>query len=452
MCGSRVSIFAVSLLAILLPTRPVAAENWSQFRGPNGGVVKDANLPVEWTKDKLVLWKASIPGIAWSQPVVWGDKVFITTAVTDQPTKPNPLEGGPGISRFEIFFGASQKPPEVNYQWKLLCLDAATGNVVWEKTAREGRPTIRIHLNNTYASETPVTDGERVIAYFGMAGVYCYDLDGNLLWEKDLGAYPMQFGWGTGSSPLLFEDYVYIQCDNDKESFLVALDKESGEQVWRTPREEKSNWSTPYIWKNSVRTELVTAGGSQMRSYDPKSGELLWSMKSSGRTATTPVAANELLYVDSYDRLTGGSGTLAAIRPGASGDISLSGKETASDHVAWSLRLRGQRVASPLVCNDCLYVLEQNSGIVRCLDAQSGEEHYRQRLPGARGFTASPIGNGNKVYCIDQNGMTTVLEAGSEFNAIATSELGEMCWASPAVVGDRLLIRTLDHLYCIGSQ
>jgi outer membrane protein assembly factor BamB len=394
-----------------------------------------------------------VPGVAWSQPIVWGERIFVTTAEAEQQPKPDPKNSGPGVSRFALLFGGvSQEPPDVIYRWKVLCLDAASGKTVWEKVAREGRPTIRIHPNNTYASETPVTDGERIIAYFGMTGVYCYDLEGNLLWDKELGVFPTQFAWGTGSSPLMSGDLVYIQCDNDKASFLVALDKTTGDERWRVERDEKSNWSTPYIWTSNIRRELVTAGGKSIRSYNPKTGELLWSMAGNGRSATTPIGNNELLFVDSYDRLTGNSGIFAAIRPGAAGDISLKPRETNNSHVAWSVRLSGTRVASPIICEDSIYVLGQGGGIVHCLNAQTGQELYRKRLPDSAGFTASPLANSGKIYCLDQNGLTTVIEAGPELKVLASNSLAEMCWASPAVAGDRLLIRTVDHLYCIGHQ
>jgi outer membrane protein assembly factor BamB len=447
----RISILVLATATWLL-SAAAPAENWSQFRGADAGVVNDVRLPLEWGPDKQVVWKVRIPGVAWSQPVVWGERIFVTTAQTDQQPRPDPANRGAGISGFAMLFGADQQPPKENYRWKVLCLDAATGKTLWEQTARSGRPTIKIHPNNTYASETPVTDGERVIAYFGMAGMYCYDLAGNALWSKDLGAYPTQFGWGTGSSPVLFGDHVFVQCDNDKASFLVALDKRSGDEAWRVERDEKSNWSTPFLLKNKLRAELVAAGGTQIRSYDPDHGALLWFMKGNGRTATTPAGDAELLYVDSYDRLTGTNGVLAAIRPGAAGDISLSGEETSNSHVAWSLRFRGTRVASPLIYQNCVYVLEQNNGIVRCLNAQTGAEHFRKRLPVASGFTASPLANDGKIYCLDQNGRNIVIEAGPELKVIASSAIDEMCWASPAVASDRLLIRTVDHLYCIGRQ
>jgi len=446
-------VVAFLMLSISLPR--TVGENWSQFRGAAlDGVEDEATLPTTWAQDKHVVWKVAIPGTGWSQPIVWGDKVFLTTAVSDAQAKPDPTNKGPGVSPLAALFASSSsfKPPEANYQWKVLCLDATTGDVKWERVAREGRPTIHIHPNNTYATETPATDGERLIAHFGMTGIYCYDLDGNELWSKDLDAYPTQFGWGTGSSPVLSGEYVYIQCDNDKQSFIAALDKRTGDEAWRKERDERSNWSTPYIWKNKVRTELVTAGGGKMRSYDPMTGAVLWEMDGSGRTAITPVGDEELLYVDSYDRLTGGSGTFAAIRPGASGDISLDAKDADHPHIAWSMRLTGYRVASPLLYHDCLYVLENQNGIIRCLDAKTGAEHYRKRLPGAKGFTASPLGSGGKVYCVDQNCRTFVLEASPELEILATNDLNEMCWSSPAAAVERLLLRTVDHLYCIGDD
>lgn len=434
-------------------TSSVTAENWNQFRGPRAGQVTAAELPLEWAADQNIAWQTRLSGVAWSQPVVWGDRIFVTTAESDKQPRPDPNDRGPGFNRFALLVGGvNLEPPKINYRWKVLCVDAENGQTLWERVAREGEPTIKTHPNNTYASETPVTDGERVITYFGMTGVYCYDMEGNLVWSKDLGAFPTQFGWGTGSSPLLVDDLVYIQCDNDTASFLVALDKRTGDERWRVERDEKSNWSTPYLWTNTLRRELVTAGGNAVRSYDPETGEQLWSMKGSGRTATTPVAGDELLYVDTYDRLTGTSGVLAAIRPGGKGDISLAKSETAGTHVAWSVRLRGTRTASPVVSHDCLYVLGQGGGIVHCINARSGEEHYRKRIPDAAAFTASPLVHGGNVYCLDEEGRSTVIAAGPELKVLHTNALGEMCWASPAVVGNRLLIRTVDHLFCVGSD
>ena len=396
-------------LFIAFASRPAVAEDWPQFRGPGGnGLAAESKLPTQWEKDKNIAWKVKLPGLAWSQPVVWGDKIFVTTAQTDKEEKPSLGPGGPGFGpggpggfgprggrggfgpgggrggfgpgggrggfgpggggRGEKSganrgpesegkgppggggpqFGSKKgppgfgptgggEPPNVVYRWKVLCLDAALGKVLWEKTAREGKPRTPKSPSNTYATETPVTDGERVIAYFGMTGVYCYDLSGKLLWDKDLGAYPMQMGWGTSSSPVLDGGRVFVQCDNDKTSFLVALEKKTGDEAWRVARDENSNWSTPYVWKNRQRTELVTSGGTKIRSYDPASGKLIWELDAGGSSYATPVGDDDLLYVESPGRMMGAGGFLAAIRPGAAGDISLKEGETARAFVAWSI-------------------------------------------------------------------------------------------------------------------
>jgi outer membrane protein assembly factor BamB len=419
------------------------AEDWTQFRGPLGdSIVRNAAFPEQWAEGMHVAWKVPLPGRGWSQPVVSKGRVFVTTAVCDEEEKPRRGEMG-------IVPGAADSRKFV-YRWKLLCLAADTGAVLWDETAHEGKPRIQKHRSNTFASETPATDGQIVIAYFGMTGINGYDFEGKRLWTKDLGAYPMQAGWGTGSSPVLYGDSVFVQCDNDKSSFLVALDKKTGDEIWRVPRDEPSNWSTPHLWKNQARTELVTAGGNKMRSYDPANGELLWEMKGNGRTSMSPVGTDELLFVDSVERILGSPGRLAAIRAGASGDISLKAKETANASVAWSVMLNTYRNTSPLVYADCLYMLEQNQGIVRCFDARTGKLHYQKRMPEAVGCNASPWAASGKIFCLDEVGHTIVFESGPEFKLVATNSLDEdMFWASAAFAGDRLILRSLQHLYCI---
>jgi outer membrane protein assembly factor BamB len=469
------------------------AQDWPQWRGPeSNSLAPQKKLPSEWGIDKNIAWKVALPGSGWSQPIVWDNKIFITTAVTENQTKPkagdfNPMAtadgpassgfgfpGGPGGFRGPddsnhdgpnrgdsgrerrgpggfMGFGTPQPPPDKIYLWKVVCLDSVTGNVVWEQTANSGKPRTTVNRNNTYASETPVTDGERVIAYFGNTGLYCYDMSGKPLWSKDLGAYKMQMGWGTGSSPVLHGDRVFIQCDNDEKSFLVALDKRTGDELWRIDRNEKSNWSTPYIWKNKQRIELITAGGTKLQSYNPENGELFWEMDAGGRNSLTPVGDQDFLYSDSVDRMMGGRGPIVAVRAGASGDISLKDAETSNEYVAWSVPLRTFRVSSPLLYEGCLYMLDQQRGQIRCYDAKTGQENYSEKLQGARGFSASPWASDGKVFCLDETGLTFVLKAGSEFKVLATNKLGETFWSSVAVVGEKLLLRGVDHLYCIAK-
>jgi len=446
---------------LLIGASCAIAQNWPQWRGPEGnGLAPEKKLPAEWGPDKNIAWKVALPGSGWSQPIVWDNKIFVTAAVTENQTKPkagdfNPMAtaDGPASNGFGFFrgFGPPSPPPDKIYLWKVICLDSVTGNVLWERTAREGKPRTTVNRNNTYASETPVTDGECVIAYFGNTGLYSYDLSGKLLWSKDLGNYKMQLGWGTGSSPVLHGNRVFIQCDNDEKSFLVALDKKTGDPLWRLDRQEKSNWSTPYIWKNKQRTELITAGGTKLQSQNPETGELFWEMGAGGRNSLTPVGGQELLYADSVDRMMGGSGPIVAIRAGASGDISLKGGETSNAFVAWSIPLRTFRVASPLLYEGCLYMLDQQRGQVRCYNAKTGQENYTERLEGTKGFTSSPWASDGKVFCLDETGLTVVLKAGPELEVLTTNRLDETFWSSVAVAGENLLLRGVDHLYCIAK-
>ena len=446
---------------LLIGASCAIAQNWPQWRGPEGnGLAPEKKLPAEWGPDKNIAWKVALPGSGWSQPIVWDNKIFVTAAVTENQTKPkagdfNPMAtaDGPASNGFGFFrgFGPPSPPPDKIYLWKVICLDSVTGNILWERTAREGKPRTTVNRNNTYASETPVTDGECVIAYFGNTGLYSYDLSGKLLWSKDLGNYKMQLGWGTGSSPVLHGNRVFIQCDNDEKSFLVALDKKTGDPLWRLDRQEKSNWSTPYIWKNKQRTELITAGGTKLQSQNPETGELFWEMGAGGRNSLTPVGGQELLYADSVDRMMGGSGPIVAIRAGASGDISLKGGETSNAFVAWSIPLRTFRVASPLLYEGCLYMLDQQRGQVRCYNAKTGQENYTERLEGTKGFTSSPWASDGKVFCLDETGLTVVLKAGPELEVLTTNRLDETFWSSVAVAGENLLLRGVDHLYCIAK-
>lgn len=480
---SRIAVATVALLSLV--TLPALAENWPQFRGPNAaGLPEGTHLATNWGPNENIAWKVDLPGAAWSQPIAWGDRIYLTTAVTEDQSMPAVGQAGGGRragSRSEATTpkAAADDHPETKadskadkprersgrgnphgsvgqsdkvFQWHVLCLDRKTGKVLWDQTAHEGKPTLPIHRTNTYASETPVTDGERVYAYFGMTGLYCYDMDGKLLWKKDLGNFPMMFGWGTGSSPALYEDRLYIQCDNERESFLVALDKRSGDELWRVEREEKSNWSTPFIWKNKARTELVTAGGRRMRGYDPADGKLLWEMAGvRGRCSATPVASDELLYLG-VGGGPGGLGPLVAVKAGASGDISIGKEETSNAGVAWKIQRSGPPMASPLLYENCLYILDQGGGIVGCYDAATGKEHYRQRIDGARSFTSSPWGYDGKVFCLDEDGQTFVLAPGPELKVLDINKLDDTFWSSVAVAGDLLLLRGVDALYAIGPK
>jgi outer membrane protein assembly factor BamB len=357
------------------------------------------------------------------------------------------------------------------YRWEVYCLDAADGKVLWKRTAAEGKPATSINPTNTYATETPVTDGERVYTYFGAAGVFCYDFAGKLLWQARPGAYRTMFGHGTASSPALDGGRLFIQCDNEEKSFLLALDAKTGKELWRVDRPERTSWSSPLVWKNKVRTEVVCLGSSGVRAYDPATGKELWHLGGlSGQPKASPVASPELLYVGvaGFGMFggfnegggfpgggrggrggRGGGKPLYAVKAGASGDVTLKDGTTSNEGVAWYLPQGGPSTASPLLAGGYLYVAEERGGLLNCYDAATGKRVYKERLQGAAGFTSSPWAQGGKLFFLDDAGTTFVVQAGPRFKLLASNSLDEMCWSSPAVAHGALLLRGVDYLYCI---
>jgi len=426
-----------------------AAENWPQFRGPGAmGVAEHARLPDLWSPTENVVWKQDIPGRGWSSPVVWGNHVFITTVST---------EGKAWEARKGLYFGGERfKPPAGKHHWKVICLSLETGKVVWKKTAHSGVPQSSIHIKNSYASETPITDGERVYAYFGNQGLYCYTVGGKFLWKKEWPAYKTRFGWGLAASPVLHKGRLYIVNDNEQQSFLVALDAKTGTEVWKVKREgEKSNWSTPFIWENKLRTEIITPGSRKNRAYD-LDGKLLYQFSgNSSITIATPYAKFGLLYVTSGyvgDRRK----PVFAIRPGAKGDISLESDEDSNEHVAWCQRRAGPYNPSTIVYGDLMYVL-LDRGLVACYEAKTGKRVYGPERIVARGgaFTSSPWAYNGKIFFLDENGVAYVLKAGREFKLLRANRLNlkeDMCMATPAIVGGKLLIRTDARIYCFSKS
>lgn len=415
--------------------------NWPQFRGPKAGVVEDEVLPETWSTTEHVAWTTEIPGYGWASPIVWGDRVFVTTAVA---------AGDVEMPKKGLYLGGDRDTPsDKTHQWKVYCIDFAGGRILWERTAHKGWPAYAVHIKNSRASETPVTDGERVYAYFGNVGLFCYDFDGNLLWSKKWDSVKTRANWGTAASPVLYKDRLYILNDNDEKSFLSALDARTGEQVWRVERDEKSNWATPYLWENDRRVELVTSGTRRVRSYD-LSGKLLWELAGTTTIAIpTPFAADGLLYV------TGGfvadrERPLYAIRPGADGDITLQEDRESNEFIAWCRTKAGPYNPSPIAYKGHVYVL-YDRGLLSCFDARTGKEIYSnvRIAPGANAFTASPWANNGKLFCLSEDGDTFVVQAGPEYRLLGCNKLEEMCMATPAAVGGSLFIRTLSKLYCI---
>jgi acetyl esterase/lipase/outer membrane protein assembly factor BamB len=423
--------------------KPNTSTSWPQFRGPGSrGVAAAGRLPDSWGPDRNIVWKTPIPGRGWSSPVVWGDRVFLTAVVSEGKTE-QPRKG--------LYFGGERlKPPADVHRWTVYCVDAAGGKILWERTAHKGVPQSTHHLKNSYASETPVTDGKRLYAYFGNIGVFCYDQGGKELWTWKVPPYPTKFGWGTAASPALYKDRLYVVNDNEKHSFLAALDTATGKEVWRVDRQEKSNWATPFVWENDRRTEIVTAGTGKVRSYD-LDGKLLWELKGmSSITIPTPFAHDGLLYVASGYVLDG-SRPLYAIRAGATGDISLKKGEDHNACVAWCQKRSAPYNPTPVLYGPYVYVL-YDLGFLACYDARTGKDVYgRQRLGSGTTFTASPWAGDGKVFCLSEDGETFVVRAGPEFKLLGRNRLDEMALASPAPVGDGLIVRTESALYRIGN-
>jgi len=445
----------IPALVILTAARPatVGAQNWPQFRGAQAGVaVDDPRLPDSWTTTQNVAWKIDLPGRSWSSPVVWGDHVFVVSAINRKEPSPslNPVVTYLARSLGGTMSGADISKTTDEYRWILYDIEFDTGRIRWEREIRAAVPPQPVHQKNSYASETPVTDGERVYVYLGYAGLYAFDFGGTPVWSKPMDAPRMRTGWGTAASPVLHDGRIYIVNDNEDRSFIAAFDARTGAQVWRTDRDgEASNWATPFVWQNERRTEIVTTGTKKVRSYDT-SGRLLWEL--AGMTsihAVTPVAGHGLLFVSS-GYFPDNPRPTYAIRPGASGDISLEAGKTSNAFIAWSNPTLASAYPSPLIVGDRYYTL-MDRGFLTSNDPKTGKEIYgRQRIAVDSGtFTASPWSYNGRIFAVSEDGETFVMQAGHEFKLLGRNALDEMTLASPAVAQGSLFIRTASKLYRI---
>ena len=442
------AIGTVVAALLLIPAAAVAQPGqWARFRGPDAGAVADdPRLPETWSETENVVWTADIPGLGWSSPVVWDDHVFLTTAVSAGAERA-PVRGlyDPGSDS-----GATRS--SAAHRWLVYDLDFATGEVRWVRELQTAVPQIERHLKNSFASETPVTDGERLYVYFGAIGlVAALDLDGEVLWRRELGVFNGRQRFGTAASPALHDGRLYVVNDNTTQSFLVALDATTGAEVWRVERNEVENWSTPFVWENDLRTEIVTAGLRRVRSYD-LDGRLLWEL--GGMTVNvvpTPFARDGLVYISS-----GYPGGLPrpvyAIRPGASGDISLREGENANDFIVWYQPMLGTYNTSALVYDGYYYTL-LDRGFLLNHDARTGREIYgRTRIKPGSGFTASPWAYNGRIFLLGEDGDTFVVRAGPDFELLGTNSLNEMALATPAVVRGSLILRTQSKLYRLSND
>ncbi len=422
-----------------------AEENWPQFRGPsmNPALPDNPNLPDSWSTTENVEWVTDIPGLGWSSPIVWGDRVFLTT-VDAAGNFERPKEG--------LYNGQGRPlPPDMVHGWIVYCLALKTGDVLWKEQVLAEKPVASRHPKNTYASETPVTDGERVYVLFGDVGLYCLDMDGNEVWHRKIEPKKTQYDYGAAASPVLHDDQLIMIYDNLESSYIAAYDTATGDERWRTARDETMSWASPFVWEHGGRTEIVTTGMKRNRSYD-LDGNLLWEMdgRNSFACIATPFASDGLLYMNSgyfQDKHR----PVYAIRPGANGDITMPEGQTSSEFVAWYQPLAGNYNTSPLVYQG-LYYSALDRGQFECYDARTGELQYSQRRISKTEratFSSSPWAYNGKVFCLSEQGNTYVVEAGKEFNLVGMSSLEELCMACPAIVGDRLIIRTVSKLYSI---
>jgi outer membrane protein assembly factor BamB len=426
-----------------------AAMNWPSFRGPDGtGVADGQNPPLlfDGKKGEGVRWKTPIPGLGHSCPVVWGDKVFLTTAISSGQKEQKIRVGN---------YGDVGSVDDVSkHTWQVICLDRDSGKIEWTKTAYEGVPKIKRHLKGSQANCTPATDGKHLVACFGSEGLYCYDFAGNLLWKRDLSALDSSFSldreyeWGFGNSPVIHDGLCILQCDLSRDSFIAAFRLSDGSKVWSTPRDEIPSWSSPVIWRNAVRTEIVTNAAQYARGYDPTTGEELWRIaKKSEVTVPTPVLTKDLAFISSGNRPIQ---PIIAIRPGAKGDISLKGNETTNPSVAWSTLRGGPYMPTPIAYRDYFYTCS-NSGLVACYEAATGKEVYRERIGGSS-YTASPVAADGRLYFTSEEGVVRVVKAGPTFELLAVNEIGDYCLSCPAISNGSFFLRSQNYLWAFGGK
>ncbi len=431
-------------------TRPAAVEpesnqNWPSFRGPSArGSLLESECASEWDVEsgEGIAWSTRIPGLAHSSPVIWGDKLFVTSAVR---------EGEQSELKVGLYGDIGPVTDEGVHSMRVYCLDKQTGELLWEREAWKGEPQIMRHPKGSHAASSPATDGQHVVALFASEGLYCYDMQGELLWTKDLGTLDSGFylvrtaQWGFASSPIIHDGKVLVQCDVQGESFLTALDVESGDEIWRTERDEVPTWGSPTVDVRDGRSQVICNGYKHTGSYDLESGEPLWWIQGGGDIPVpTPIVAHDLIYITSAH---GALAPIYAVSAMAVGEIDLK-----NEQVAWSETRRGNYMQTPIVVGDLLFLCH-DAGILTCRDARSGEVHYRERLGsgGKAGFTASAVAAGGKLYVTAEEGEVFVLKASKDFEILSVNEMGETCMATPAISEGRIYWRTRGQVIAVGK-
>ena len=439
----------ISIVLIAFTFSTALAQNWPQFRGPGAtGVAEGSPQAAKWdaSTQTNVRWKTAIPGLSHSSPVVWGNKVFVMTAVSS----------GTDEKKFGLYGDVKPVKEDPKHAYKVYAVDKRDGKILWERIAFEGIPKIKRHPKSSHAASTPVTDGKYLIALFGSEGLFAYDLNGKQLWKQDVGVldagwfYDVDYQWEYASSPIIYKNMVIIQADIQKDSFIAAYDIKNGKLLWKTPREgELPGWGSPTVYEGKTRAELVTAGAKAVRGYDPLTGKELWKLGPMAEIATpTPFAAHDLIYVTSGYRPIQ---PIYAIKPGASGDLTLKEKQTSSEFIAWSKDRGGPYMPTPIVYGDLLYTCS-NQGVLTAYNAKSGERIYQERLGGTGGaFTASPVASDGKIYLSSEDGDVFVVKAGPKYELLSKNPVGEVMMATPAISDGLLIVRTVSHLFAFGE-
>ena len=443
------TLIVASLLVVVSATR---AHDWPSFRGSSAsGVAEGHPTATTWDvpANKNVKWKTPVPGLGLSAPVVWGDRLFVTTAVKEGEEQ-----------KLRVGLYGDIKPVEENVAmlFKVVCLDKNTGKALWDRTAHKGVPQVKRHPKSSHANPTCATDGKHVVAFFGSEGLYCYDLAGKLLWKKDLGYLDSGFfavkdaQWGFASSPVIHEGKVIIQADVQTDSFLGVFDVKTGQEVWRTPRKDFPTWSTPTVHAPpDGKTQIFCNGYNEMAGYDFATGERLWRMRKGGDIPVPTPVVDERSGLVFLTSAHGPQSPIFAVRfATARGDITLDDGKDSSEHVAWSRKRGGNYMQTPILYDGLLYCCRDN-GVLTCFDAKTGKEHYSQRLEGGVGFTASPVAADGKLYFTSEDGQVHVIKAGPAFESLAVNPLGEVSMATPAISNGVLFFRTASQVIAIGG-
>lgn len=431
--------------------RAAGRADWPAFRGAGASGVADGHpLPVRWNADATagplsgVAWRTPIPGLSHSSPIVWGDRLWVATAIR---------EAGEAPLRLGLYGDGDAADDRGVQRWGIHCLDLATGRPLWERIVKTGTPRAERHVKATHANTTLATDGQYLVAFFGSEGVYCHTLDGTLRWHRDLGIVNVSkygIGWGYGSSPALYRDRIFLQCDAPDDPYLVALRLDDGRELWRVKRKDvcERSWATPFVHHEGDRAQVVTNGWPYTVSYDVETGRELWRLRSGGdNPIPTPFSAGGLIYVANGH---GGRSPVFAVRPSAAGDISLQDTESSNAHVVWSDHQAGAYLQTPVVYRGLLYS-GTNNGVLKCYDARTGARHYQARLGGTAAFSASPVAGDGKIYCTSEEGDVFVVRAGPSFELLAHNQLGESCLATAAIAGGRVFFRTRRHVIAVAG-